>query len=141
MIQQAKYTKYYFYCQANEPSDRFNGYTFADIFMREAVDRFVEVTHKPFYERFGADYGDTVPTIFSDEPRHRPHEWLREDGSCDGTVYWSYYLPESFKKTYGYDITDRLPYIIWDKAGVHSCERYDYFNHCTDIFAKAFFAV
>ena len=107
--------------------------------MKEAVERFTEVTHKPFYERFGAEYGDTVPTIFSDEPRHRPHEWLREDGSSDGAIYWSYYLPESFEKAYGYDITDRLPYIIWDKAGVHSHERYDYFNHCTDMFAKAFF--
>ncbi|MBQ8526613.1 MAG: hypothetical protein IJ460_07865 [Clostridia bacterium] len=134
-----KFTKYYFYCQANEPSDRFNFYTFSDLFMKEAAEKFTQVTHKPFYEWFGADYGGTVPTIFSDEPRHRPHEWIKEDGSSEGVFYWSYNLPESFKREYGYDITDRLPYIVWDRANIHSNERYDYFNHCTDLFAKAFF--
>lgn len=136
---EARYTKYYFYCQANEPSDRFNFYTFTDLFMKEAIELFTEVTHKPFYERFGADYGDTVPTIFSDEPRHRPLEWMRDDGSSTGVYYWSYGLPDSFKARYGYDITDCLPLIVWDRSDCHPHERYDYFNHCTDLFAKAFF--
>ena len=136
---EACFTKYYFYCMANELSGRFNNYTFADLFMKEASDRFTELTHKPFYERFGADYGKTVPTIFSDEPRHRPHEWIKEDGSTEAVFYWTYSLPESFEKAFGYDITDNLPCIVWDRPNEHSVVRYDYFNHCTDLFAGAFF--
>ncbi len=135
----AKYTKYYAYFKADNPSGRYNYATGVDYLQEDAIAEFIKVTHNKYFRKFGNEYGQTVPTIFTDEPRFGPVEQMSESKDSVGKLYWTYNLDESFKKEYGYDIVERIPKLIWDEEGVHSFERYDFFNHTTELFKKAFF--
>lgn len=135
----AKYVKYYAFSKADNPSGRYNYGTAVDYLQEEAIAEFIRITHNKYFEKFGNEYGKTVPTIFTDEPRFGPVEQLKEEHSSVGKLYWTYNLEESFKKEYGYDIVERLPKLIWDEEGVHSFERYDFYNHTTELFKKSFF--
>ena len=52
-------------------SDWFNGFTYLDMLNPEAVKRFIEVTYERYYRELGADFGSTVPAVFTDEPHCR----------------------------------------------------------------------
>ncbi len=135
----AAHRKIYAYSETMAPSGRYNFQTYADIMQPEAMARFTELTHREYFRRFGAEYGKTVPTIFSDEPRHIPIRLPEETCSGAAAVCWTYRLPERFRETYGYDLIDRLPELFWDREGVHSALRYDYFQLTTRLTREAFF--
>jgi hypothetical protein len=133
----AKNVKYYAYSKTAEISGRQNNQTTVDYLQKESMEKFIEITHKKYYEKFGKHYGKNVPTIFTDEPRFGPCEQISENN--DGKVYWSYDFDKSFKEEYGYDIVENLPKLFWDEDGTHSFERYDFFNHASELFRKNFF--
>ena len=108
----AVHNKYYAYSKTDVPLGKYNFQTYTDIMQKKAVERFIELTHKKYFEKFGCEYGDTVPTVFSDEPRHRPLKQMEENPKSVGVYYWTYDLDESFKKEYGYDIVQRLPKLV-----------------------------
>ena len=135
----AQFHKFYFYSRTEATAGKYNFQTNVDLMQPEAIKEFINVTHSRYYERFAEEYGKAIPTIFSDEPRQGPQEQLKEDGKSTGVYHWTYNLPLSFKEKYGYDITDHLPKLVWDKKGTHSFERYDFFNHTTSLFEEAFF--
>lgn len=135
----AKHNKYFAYSRTEHPSARYNFQTNVDLMQKEAIGRFIEITHNEYHKRFGDEYGKSVPTIFSDEPRQGPAEQLEENLKSTGIYHWTYNFEESFKQEYGYDIIERIPKLVWDEQGVHSYERYDYFNHTTSLFEEAFF--
>lgn len=137
--QAAIHTKYYAYSKTDNPSGRYNFMTGVDYLQKEAIAEFINITHNRYFEKFGREYGDTVPTIFTDEPRFGPVEQMSEKPESTGKYYWTYNLEESFKKEYGYDIVEKLPKLVWDEEGVHSFERYDFFNHISELFKEAFF--
>ena len=135
----AKHNKYYAYSRTEQPSARYNFQTNVDLMQKQAIGRFIEITHNEYFKRFSNEYGKTVPTIFSDEPRQGPAEQLEENPLSTGIYHWTYNFEESFKEKYGYDIIERIPKLVWDIKGIHSYERYDYFNHTTSLFEQAFF--
>jgi hypothetical protein len=135
----AENIKYYAYSKADSESGRFNFQTSVDYLQPEAISEFIKLTHNQYFEKFGAEYGKTIPTIFTDEPRFGPVEQLDETDKGIGVYYWTYSFPESFKAEYGYNIVDRLPKLVWDEKDTHSFERYDFFNHVSELFKKAFF--
>lgn len=134
----AAHRKLYAYSETMTPSGRYNFQTYADIMQPEAMARFTELTHQEYFRRFGEEYGKTIPTMFSDEPRHMPMRL--PEGACGGTaaVCWTYRLPERFRETYGYDLVERLPELFWDREGVHSALRYAYFQLTTRLTREAF---
>ncbi len=132
-----KNVKYYAYSKTAAKSGRQNNQTTVDYLQKESIGKFIEITHKKYYEKFGKHYGKNVPTIFTDEPRFGPVEQMGENG--EGKYYWSYDFDKSFKKEYGYDIIEKLPKLFWDEEGTHSFERYDFFNHASELFRKCFF--
>ena len=135
----AENIKYYAFSKADSPSGRYNFATSVDYLQPEAISEFIEITHKQYHKKFGGEYGKTIPTIFTDEPRFGPVELLDESDKGIGVYYWTYSFPETFKTEYGYDIIDRLPKLLWDEKGTYSYERYDFFNHISELFKKAFF--
>lgn len=40
-----------------------------DTLSKEAIDKFIEITHERYKEVVGDDFGETVPAIFTDEPQ------------------------------------------------------------------------
>ena len=135
----ATHKKYYAVCKADSPSGRYNNATAVDYLQPQAIERFIYLTHRKYYERFGNEYGETIPTIFSDEPRFGPVELSNNLSDKPAVYYWTYDFPDSFKNKYGYDIVEHLPKLIWDEKNCCSFERYDFFNHISERFQDAFF--
>lgn len=138
----AVYEKYYAYSKTNEPTDRHNFYTYADIMQPEAVREFIRITHECYFKKVGAYYGKNIPAIFSDEPRQRPIELLDECGKeIEAAYHWTFGFEKSFEAKYGYDLLSVLPYLVWDtKSRDFLYVRYDYFMHAAELFERAFFA-
>ena len=63
----AEGTKWYAFMEIIGESDWFNGKTYADTLSKDAVDRFVEVTHEKYRKCTGDEFDKTVPAIFTDE--------------------------------------------------------------------------
>lgn len=137
--EEAEFDKYFVYSKTDEPSGKYNNQTYTDIMQSDAIKEFIEIVHNVFYEKFGDKYGNTVPNIFSDEPRHRPLELIDPADKNEIVFYWTYDFPQTFKEEYGYDIVERLPKLVWDEENVYSYERYDFFNHVTKRTEEAFF--
>lgn len=137
--EEAEFAKYFAYSKTDALSGKYNNQTYTDIMQKDAIKEFISVTHNVFYEKFGDQYGKTVPNIFSDEPRHRPLELINPADENEIVYYWTYDFPETFEKEYGYDIVEHLPKIIWDEEDTYSYERYDFFEHATRRTEDAFF--
>ncbi len=135
----AEFTKFYAYIKSDNPSGRFNNQTGVDYLQKEAIGEFIKVTHNEYYKHFGSEYGKTVPTIFSDEPRFGPLNQMSDGEKQSGRYYWTFDLENSFKAEYGYDIIERLPKLFWDEEGKYSYERYDLLNHTSSLFEESFF--
>lgn len=137
----AEHKKYYAYSATEELTGRYNFQTYVDIMQPEAIRRFIEITHKRYYDCFGEEYGKNIPSIFSDEPRHVPMEQMSESNPDGTAVYcWTYGFAKSFQEQYGYDLIEVLPYLVWDTAEKDYCYvRYHFFNHVEKLFEEAFF--
>lgn len=69
-----------------------------DIAREENTELFIEFTHEALKRRFCDAMGTDIKLMFDDE-------------ADMGT--WSHGLEDKFKKKYGYDILDYLPYVTW----------------------------
>jgi hypothetical protein len=60
----------HFYCMTKtEGEPRFNYQTYADTMSKEAMDKFIAITHEAYKREVGEDFGQAVPSIFFDEPQ------------------------------------------------------------------------
>jgi hypothetical protein len=119
------------------PSPWFNDGNYLDTLNAEAVAEFVHVTHQAYADRFGGDFGELIPAIFTDEPnyghacRRSPEGWA--------AAAWTADLPREFIQRRGYDLRDHLPKLIFPlAAGEFSKVRYDYRRTLTELFAERF---
>jgi len=133
--------KRYFYCvtaRGGEP--RFNYQSYVDALSKEAIDKFIEITHERFREQIGEKFGSTVPAIFTDEPQIQYCKNLSSGHSKgDVSAAWTWDFADSFMKAYGFDILERLPEIFFKNAvsGDESV-RYYYYRHVSERFSEAF---
>ena len=87
-------------------SDCIPGYV--DIINKEAVGKFIELTHERYKQYIGDEFGKTVRGVFTDEPTTLRHF----DGTtCTGA--WNDTFDEEFRKDHGYSILPWL-YLLWD---------------------------
>ncbi len=117
-----------------------SGSHYVDTLSKEAIDCFIELTHKRYFDLCGEEFGKTVPSVFTDEPQFAKKEWLNS-GLENGPVCmpWTHDLPETYAEAYGVDILDTLPELFWDLAeGRISVTRYRYHDHVTNRFTEAF---
>jgi hypothetical protein len=118
-----------FRVKACDPSDWYNGYTYADLMNYHAVKRFIQVTHEQYRQRFGRHFGKTVPGIFTDEPNVEHGDGLS----------WTDSLPAVFRIRYGYDLLDHLVELFFDVDGEPVAPaRYHYHDCVTFLLAHAF---
>jgi hypothetical protein len=128
-----------FRVELSDPSPWFNGYTYLDTMSHAAVNRFIEVTHEAYAERFGDEFGKTVPGIFTDEPNRGPILIPGNRIRAEKQLPWTAELPKTFKERYGYDVRDRLPELCYDIQGFPVRKpRLDYHDCTTFLFVDAF---
>jgi hypothetical protein len=98
----------------------YNGYTYLDTLNKEAIRAFLDVTYEPYAERFGGEFGRTIPGVFTDEPNrgHFMGRWKPDDD--DFQIPWTGRLPEHFAAQFGYDLLERLPEVFYNLSGSES---------------------
>ncbi len=132
--------RWYAYLEISEPSSWFNGQSYVDTLNPRAIQRFIEVTHERYKAEIGAEFGKTVPAIFTDEPQFEPKERLgRANERTALKLPFTDNLPETYQQAYGEDLLEYLPELFWDlPERAASVRRYRYHDHVCERFAQAF---
>ena len=130
---------WYAYNESPHESARYNGYTYVDTMNKAAIDRFIEITHERYKECVGEMFGDTVPSIFTDEPQFTHKKTLPfPESEVDVTLPWTPDIEDTFKAAYGVSLVEHLPELIWELANGVSQIRYFYHDHACERFARSF---
>ncbi len=138
--EEAKGTKWYALLEIHTPSRWYNDQAYADTLSREAIEKFIEVTHEKYKAKIGDEFDKTVPAIFTDEPQFSRKTLLNNSfDKMDITMPWTDNVPELYKEAYGEDIFDTLPEIFWDlPSSAPSIHRYRYHDFIAELFAASF---
>ena len=113
-------------------ADAIPGYV--DMISREAVGKFIELTHERYKQFIGDEFGKTVPGIFTDEPSS-----FSILAFC-GFGPWNDAFPAEFEKDHGYSILPWL-YALWSVEAKSPKEiqvQQDYRNTVKRLYFDAF---
>jgi hypothetical protein len=126
-----------FSVENNFPLSWFNNQTYLDTMSKEAVGKFIEVTHEAYKREVGDDFGKQIPGIFMDEPNRGAY--LRNFWGLRLGIPWTNELPAKFEELFGYDIIQHIPEIVFDLVDKPITQtRYHYFCTTTRLFVENF---
>lgn len=133
-------TKWYAFLEIHTSSSWYNDQAYADTLSKEAIEKFIEVTHEKYKAKVGDEFDRTVPAIFTDEPQFTRKRVLNNSfDKMDITMPWTDKVPELYKKAYNEDILDFLPEVFWDLPdSAPSIHRYRYHDFIAELFASSF---
>ncbi len=121
----------------------FNGSAPVDLLNPRAADRFIELTHEEYFQRFGKHFGKTVNSIFTDEP---PAIYVNtvmnsdEKGLAGQPLPWTDRFAAAFRRRHGYSLLDRLPELWLPTARQQSGQlRRDYFDTVAHLLYTGYF--
>ena len=97
-----------------------------DYLSKEAIRKFIDMTHEEYHKRFSADFGKTIKGFFMDETRF-----------CNAFP-WTWTLEEEFEARKGYALAPVLP-LLWKDTDRSPLVRYDYYDVISDMFREATF--
>ncbi len=100
---------------------------YINIIDRDAVARFISVTHEAYREKAPAEMKDYIHAVFTDEPSLMT-SYLKEGESLLPAVPWSRSFRETFRQRYGYDIVSSLPYLFEDGGPATLYRRLDFWS-------------
>ncbi len=128
------------YVKIAKESPWFNDQTYIDVFNKEAVEKFIEVTHQRYYDALGGDFGKSIPSIFTDEPQMAgKFTFPTPDADKDATLSFTDDMNETYQKAYGVSLLSIVPEILWELPdGKVSVHRYHYHDHLAERFACGF---
>ncbi len=133
-------TKWYAYVETPLETPWFNNQTYVDTLNPAAIRRFIQITYERYQQTIGKDFGGVVPAIFTDEPQFvRKQELGFAEEQRDVILPWTEDLPATYLATYGQDIWEKLPELLWElPEGQVSVDRYHYHDHICQRFTEAF---
>lgn len=105
----------------------YGGFTYVDLLYKGVTEKFLDVTMTKGYEKNSADFGLTLPGIFTDEPN-------LEAAMSKGTlIRWTPDLFEVFQQHWGYDLKVNLPSLV-EETGNWKKVRHDYYELILELF-------
>ncbi len=137
---EAKGTKWYAYMDYAPKTSWFNNQSYIDTMNKDAMDKFIDVTYEAYNKKVGDEFGQTVHSIFTDEPQvsHKMRFAYAAD-KRDVTLPWTPTFADTYKERYGEDIIEHLPELFWNLPdNAPSVTRYRYHDHVADRFSEAF---
>jgi hypothetical protein len=93
-----------------------------------AADRFIEITHQAYYDRFAAHFGTTIDSTFFDEPT-----LYRAAGRS-----WTPAFNEKFEARHGFDPRPYYPALWYDIGPETAAARNFLFGFRTELYADGF---
>lgn len=94
----------------------------------EAADRFIEITHQAYADRFKAHFGTTIDSTFFDEPT-----LYRAQGRT-----WTLQFNEKFRDKYGFDPRPYYPALWFDIGPETQAARNYLFGFRAELYAEGF---
>ena len=136
----AQGVKWYAYMEHASDDPWFNNHPYVDTLSREAIGAFIDSTHEVYAKNVGAEFGASVPAIFTDEPQFTPKNALSFAGErSDIFLPWTETLPDVYLERYGEDLLGKLPELVWEKPdGSLSHVRWRFQNVVADLFVDSF---
>jgi hypothetical protein len=125
------------YVSIEECSSWFNNYTYPDTLNPEAIQRFVEVTHKEYEKRFKDKFGSLIPGIFTDEPNYHNHVRKITDPAFAASLPWTDSFPEVFEKRHGHALAEVLP-LAFSNTEESARTKWEYFDCASYMITEAF---
>lgn len=128
------------YCRTPECTGWFNGYTYTDVLSKDAVEKFIKITHETYKREVGDEFGKTIPSIFTDEPQIQLKGTIKSIFDSNAICMpWTIEFPQLFKTYSDINILDRLPEIFWDLGNNKvSVVRYKYHDFVAELFTQSF---
>jgi hypothetical protein len=105
----------------------YGGFSYVDLLYDGVTDKFLELTMTRGYEKNKADFGKTLPGVFTDEPN------LEAALSQGAFMRWTPDLWDAFEKRWGYDLKVNLPSLA-EKTGDWKRVRNNYYKLLLEMF-------
>lgn len=134
------YEKWYAYREVSGDNPWFNNEAYLDTLNPEAVEKFIQIAHEKYAQEVGEAFGKQIPAIFTDEPQFC-HKGRLGYAQAKETVIIPYTddLEESFCKTYGHSLLEKLPELFWELGEDQISEtRYQYHDHVCERFVQSY---
>ncbi|WP_257669719.1 glycosyl hydrolase [Parapedobacter tibetensis] len=93
------------------------GFSYIDLMAEGVTEKFIDITFKGYRNVAGAEFGKTIPGIFSDEPS------IPTEGP--NRIRWTPDLFSTFKRQWGYDLQQHLP-SLFEEVGDWKHVRHNY---------------
>ncbi|MCL2741059.1 MAG: hypothetical protein FWE70_02980 [Oscillospiraceae bacterium] len=100
-----------------------------DVCDKAAIDRFIEITHERYKERYGHLFGGVMPAIFTDEPHFRV-------GAKDAFP-WTVGFEDRFAEKYGYGIQGVVS-DLWTDTPTSPRTRLHFWSLISAIFVESY---
>ncbi len=120
--------KYYLFTKTFSKRAYWMGnYPYVDLLYKGVTEKFMEITMKGYEKYNKADFGNTLPGIFTDEPN------LEAALGTRTSYRWTPDLFNEFQKRWGYDLRINLPALA-DETGNWKKVRHDYYTTLLEMF-------
>lgn len=94
--------------------DIFNGTCYVDLFNPEVVKAFIDVSYKPYVDKYNPAGMKYTPAFFTDEPHIHARYFDRKTPHL-GTLSYSPWLEKKFETMYGYSLRENLDLLYEEK--------------------------
>lgn len=126
--EQGKVGKYYLFTKTFAKKGYWMGnFPYVDLLYKGVTEKFMEITMKGYEKYNKADFGNTLPGIFTDEPN------LEAALGNRASYRWTPDLFAEFQKRWGYDLRINLPSLV-DETGNWKKVRHDYYTTLLELF-------
>ncbi len=95
-------------------NNKFNGTCYVDLMNPEMVKAFLQVSHKPYIEKYKSKIQGYVPGFFTDEP-HIHARYFDPKTPHKGLYSYSPFVRQKFKVLFGYDFIDKVDLLFEEK--------------------------
>ncbi|MBL7968331.1 MAG: hypothetical protein JNK09_15110 [Prolixibacteraceae bacterium] len=128
----------YKYIQHTAPMGNplFNGTCYVDLFNPEMVSKFLEVSYKPYIEKYFSQINDYRFAIFADEP-HIHARYFDKNTPNEGALSYSPWVAKRFSEKYGYNLLDKVDLLFEEKDNWREV-RLHYYRAVAEQFDESF---
>lgn len=128
------------YLEVSGNNPWYNNQAYVNTLDKEAINKFIEITHEKYYKELGDEFGKSIPAIFTDEPQFTHKQSLTyAEEKRDIALPFTDDFDETYKSAYGNSLLDCLPELMWNLPnGDISIARYRYHDHLSERFTTAF---
>jgi hypothetical protein len=111
---------------------------YINVLDKDAVARFITLTHDAYKNRAPEEMAKYVHAIFTDEPSLMT-SYLKDEDVLLPAIPWSRTFRDEFREKYGYDLVPYLPFLFEDCGSETVYKRLDYWGMVSSLIEKNYY--